>query len=175
MLDLRLLEGEGLQLVLDALRLALLGLDASDGDVFGGERLEHALLFARKHKEQTVALGGVAGGSSDTVDVGVDVFGHVELDDPVDGGEVETTCGNVGGKEHGMLRLGELRKDLQRLACFCLPCNAMRLMPGRSLQKVSWTNCTWRHELIKTSALHLVCVRMKEKSRSSFFSSSTSM
>ena len=45
------------------------------------------------------------------MDVGVDVFGTVNLDDPVYSGEIDTTGGDVCAEQDGLLFLDKLEVD----------------------------------------------------------------
>jgi len=49
------------------------------------------------------------------MDVGIGVLGTVELNDPVDGREVETSSGDVGGEEAAGGRGGETVEDVESL------------------------------------------------------------
>jgi hypothetical protein len=49
------------------------------------------------------------------MDVRIDVFRRIELNDPIDGGEVETASGDVGGEEDGVFRGEEALVDFESL------------------------------------------------------------
>lgn len=119
-LDLRILEREALQLILDALHLRLLELDALDLDTLARERGHHALLLARAQKQQALASALVARRAADAVYVRLRILGRVDLHDPVDGRKVEPTRGDVGRDEHRVLGRGELLEDLEALVLLLL-------------------------------------------------------
>ena len=153
MLDLRLLEGKRLKLVANALGLALLGLDAADGNTLGRKALEDALLLAWEHKEETVTLRIVPGGTAYTMDVRVDILGDVELDDPVDCRKVETSSSNIGSKQDGVLRAGKLAKDLESLGLLLLAVEGHEANTGTQLaeslvNELDLTAGTHEHECL---------------------------
>ncbi|KAL3295314.1 ATP-dependent RNA helicase dbp4 [Colletotrichum asianum] len=119
-LEVWVLEAHALQLVRDALLLALLDGDLVDGHLLGLEALDHASLLAGVEEEHGLAVALVAGRAADAVDVGVGVLGAVDLDDPVDGGEVDAARDDVGGEEAGVVRLGEAFRDLHALQLLLL-------------------------------------------------------
>jgi hypothetical protein len=112
-LQLGILESKALELVLDALSLALLDLDLPNLDVPLLQRLYHRLLLARTQQQQRLALRLVSRRPPNSMDVRVRVFRAVDLDDPVDGGEVETSGGNVGGEEAAGRGSGEAVEDIE--------------------------------------------------------------
>ncbi|KAF3803857.1 ATP-dependent RNA helicase DBP4 [Colletotrichum gloeosporioides] len=119
-LEVWVLEAHALQLVRDALLLALLDGDLVDRHLLGFEALEHSGLLAGVEEEHGLAVAFVAGRAADAVDVGVGVLGAVDLDDPVDGGEVDAAGDDVGGEEAGVVRLGEAFRDLHALQLLLL-------------------------------------------------------
>lgn len=56
----------------------------------------HAFLLTRQQETQALALGLVPRRTTDTMDVHIDVFRAVELDDPVYRGEIEAAGRNIG-------------------------------------------------------------------------------
>lgn len=110
-LDLGLLERKALHLLVELAHLALLDLDPLDVDALVGPAGLHALFLGRAEDTQTLALALVTRGTADTVNVRVDVVGAVELDDPVDSGEVETTGGNIGTDQKRRVGARELLED----------------------------------------------------------------
>ncbi|KAJ0161195.1 hypothetical protein CTA2_6617, partial [Colletotrichum tanaceti] len=119
-LEVRVLEAHALQLVRDALLLALLDGDLVDGHLLGLEALEHAGLLAGLEEEHGLAVALVAGRAADAVDVRVGVLGAVDLDDPVDGGEVDTAGDDVGGEQARVVGVGEALRDLHALQLLLL-------------------------------------------------------
>ena len=57
------------------------------------------VLLLRCHEGDGLTLLSCASGPSDPVDVGVDVVGHVVVDDVVDVLDVQPPCGDIGGDE----------------------------------------------------------------------------
>lgn len=102
-----MLEGVGLQQPANARLLGLLGLDARHGQASLAEVGDHGRLLARQEEEQRFALALVSRRPSDAVDVGVDVVGTVDLDDPVHGREIEPARGHVGREQDGRFGRGE--------------------------------------------------------------------
>ncbi|GJD00511.1 hypothetical protein ColKHC_09336 [Colletotrichum higginsianum] len=119
-LEVRVLEAHALQLVRDALLLALLDGDLVDGHLLGLEALEHAGLLAGLKEKHGLAVALVAGRTTDAVDVRVGVLGAVDLDDPVDGGEVDTAGDDVGGEQARVVGIGKAFRDLHALQLLLL-------------------------------------------------------
>jgi hypothetical protein len=129
-LELGVLEGKRLELVADRLRLGRPDLDRLDAlDALLLELGEHAGLLRGQDEQERLALGLVAGRPADAVDVRLAVLGHVELDDPVDRGEVEPAGGNVGRKQAAGRRRRKLLEDRQPLRLLLL---AVQLEQGRA-------------------------------------------
>ncbi|GJC78321.1 hypothetical protein ColLi_01159 [Colletotrichum liriopes] len=119
-LEIRVLEAHALQLVRDALLLALFDGNLLDGHLLRLEALEHARLLTGVHEQHRLAVPLVSRRPADAVDVGVGVFGAVDLDDPVDGGEVDTARDNVGGEQTRVVGVGESLRDLHPLELLLL-------------------------------------------------------
>lgn len=119
-LDLGVLKRGRLELRLDALLLLVVGLDLANLDLLGLQPLDHALLLARQQEQERLALGLVTSCPSDAMDVRLDVLGTVNLHDPVDGREVETASGDVGGEEDRVLGRDEALVDLEALSLLLL-------------------------------------------------------
>ena len=113
MLEFGVLEQEGLELGGGVLDFGIACLDIGDGHVRVAEGREHALLFARQHEEQGFAVGMVSSRATDAVNVRVAALWRIDLDDPVDGGEVESAGGDVGREQRCMLTPPEVVKDLE--------------------------------------------------------------
>jgi hypothetical protein len=114
-LDLRVLERRTLQLTPNRLLLLVVRLDLVHLHLLRLQPLHHPLLLTRQQEQQRLALRLIPRRSTDAVDVRVDVFRRIELDDPVDGGEVETASGDVGGEEDGVFRGKEALVDFEAL------------------------------------------------------------
>lgn len=67
-------------------------------------------LTGEEHKEG-ISLGLVSSCPSYSVDVGVRVLGAINLDDPIDGGEIDTTGRDIRTEKHGVLFLNKLEVD----------------------------------------------------------------
>lgn len=52
------------------------------------------------------------------MDVSLDVLGAVDLDDPIDGREVETSCGDISREEDRVFGGEESLVDLETLGLF---------------------------------------------------------
>jgi hypothetical protein len=46
------------------------------------------------------------------MNVGIGVFGTVQLDNPIDSREIQTTSNNIGSEKDSVLGLRELRRDI---------------------------------------------------------------
>lgn len=114
-LDLGELESGALELTPDRLLLLLVRLDLVDLNLLGRESSQHTFLLARQQEQERLALGLIPGRTTDAVDVGVDIFRCVDLDDPVDGREVESARGDIGGEHDGVFRGEETLIDLEPL------------------------------------------------------------
>ncbi|CCF42315.1 hypothetical protein CH063_12353 [Colletotrichum higginsianum] len=82
--------------------------------------LEHAGLLAGLKEKHGLAVALVAGRTTDAVDVRVGVLGAVDLDDPVDGGEVDTAGDDVGGEQARVVGIGKAFRDLHALQLLLL-------------------------------------------------------
>jgi hypothetical protein len=112
-LDLGLSERKVLHLLLEISHLASLDLDFLDRDSLFLPPRRHSFLLTGAQEAQRLAFGLVSRRSAHTVDVRVDVVGTVELDHPVDRGEVETSGCNVGTDQQGGFRGGKPGKDIE--------------------------------------------------------------
>jgi hypothetical protein len=72
--------------------------------------------LGRKEEHQGVSFGLVSGCSTDSVDVGSDVFGAIELENPVNFREIDTSGGNVCSEKDSLLTFKELVVDSSSLA-----------------------------------------------------------
>jgi hypothetical protein len=70
--------------------------------------LEDGLVIWAADKRDTETLGSEATGTTDTVEVGVGLVGHVVVDRDVDALDVDTTTEDVGGDTDAGLELLEL-------------------------------------------------------------------
>lgn len=114
------LANELLQLRLDIDNLALRELELDNGNTGLLQVLEETNLGGLE-EEQTLALGvGTTGSSSDTVNVVTGVIRGIELDDPVDGGDIETTSSNVGTDQSTLLGVTELEESVGALLLLLL-------------------------------------------------------
>jgi len=76
---------------------------ASEHETHLFEQLDHLCFGGQKHQQASTA-SVVACSATDTVNVGVDVLGAVDLDHPVDSRKVETSRRNIGGEQHGLFQ-----------------------------------------------------------------------
>ena len=77
--------------------------------------------FAGKEEEEGVALGFVASCSTYAMDVRLDVFGGVELDDPINRSKINPPRRNIRRKQTRMLLLNKLKINGRPLILFLLP------------------------------------------------------
>lgn len=167
-LDLGVLERRRLKLRLDALLLLVVGLDLANLDLLGLQPLDHALLLARQQEQERLALGLVAGCPSNAVDVRLDVLGAIDLYNPVDGREVESASGDVGGEEDRVLGRDEALVDLETLSLLLL---AVHVEEGNSRTEmtevlVDEANLRWKkgsaHE-VKAERAVRTCLPLERK------------
>jgi len=86
-----------------------------DGNTGGLEVRQKANLVGLKDQKRS-ALGVAASGSStDTVNVVAGVIRRIELDNPVNGRNIETTSGNVSADQSTLLGIAELEKGVGSL------------------------------------------------------------
>ena len=94
--------------------------------VLADEHLKLALnvknLLGRKLElDETLALAiGTTGGTTDTVNVVSGVIRRVELDDPVNGRNIETTSSNVCADQGSSLRVAEFKECIGALLLLLL-------------------------------------------------------
>ena len=109
-----------LQLALDVEDLALGEVVFDHGDLGGLEMGEEAQLVGLEEQERAT-LGVVATrGTADAVDVVAGIIRRIELDDPVDGGNVEATGGNVRADEGALGGVAELEEGVGALLLLLL-------------------------------------------------------
>ena len=109
-----------LQLALDIQDLALGEVVFHHRDLGGLEMGEETQLV-RLEEQQRAALGVVTTrGTTDAVDVVAGIIGRVELDDPVDSGDVETTSRNVRADEGALGGVAELEEGVGALLLLLL-------------------------------------------------------
>jgi hypothetical protein len=72
-----------------------------------------------EHQTATLAIG-TTGGTSDTVNVVTGIIRRIELDDPVDGGDIQTTSSNVGTDQGTLLGIAELEESVGALLLLLL-------------------------------------------------------
>lgn len=72
------------------------------------DRLEDSLVVWAAHKRDTETLGSETTGTTDAVEVGIGLVGHVVVDGHVDALDVDTTTEDVGGDTDTGLELLEL-------------------------------------------------------------------
>ena len=82
-----------------------------EGNLGRLEEPEEAQLGREQEQERLALLAG-ASRTTDAVDVVTGVIGRVELDDPVDAGNVESSSGDVGTEEDALLRVAELEEGV---------------------------------------------------------------
>ena len=90
-----------------------------EGDLGRLEEPEEAQLGREQEQERLALLAGTSR-TTDAVDVVTGVIGRVELDDPVDAGNVESSSGDVGTEEDALLRVAELEEGVCPLLLFLL-------------------------------------------------------
>jgi hypothetical protein len=100
-LDLWLSECEILHLLLQITHLAVLDLDLFDIDALLTPSLCHSFLLGWAEEKKSFAFRLISSGTPDSVNVGVDVFRCVELNDPVYCWEIESTGGYIGTYQQG--------------------------------------------------------------------------
>lgn len=74
------------------------------------QRIDHSYLRLEQQHE-SIALRLVSSCTADSVDVRADVLGAVELDHPVDSGEIDSSSRNIGAEEHGLPFFYKLKVD----------------------------------------------------------------
>jgi hypothetical protein len=125
--------GEGaclVEVVVLADELLQLGLHV---DNLGGWELEfnnrHASLLqvlqeadlGRLEEHQTATLAvGTTGGTSDTVNIVTRIIRGIELDDPVDRGDIQTTSSNIGTDQGTLLGIAKLEESVGALLLLLL-------------------------------------------------------
>lgn len=119
-LDLWIPERKRLHLLTQLAQLALRNLLLLNDDPLVLPPGSHALLLARQEETQALALGLVTRRPADTVDVHVDVFRAIELNHPVDRGEIEPARGNVGTDQEGVFGRGEALENVETGRLFLL-------------------------------------------------------
>lgn len=112
-LDVRISERKRLHLLCQRAQFAIWDLLSFDNNPLLLPPLPHSFLLTRQQETQALALGLVSSCSANTVNVHVDIFRAVELDDPVYGGKIETTRGNVGTDEKSVFGRGESLEDVE--------------------------------------------------------------
>ena len=112
-------EQEGTHLALDVGDLVVRERVLVERDLGGLEEAKEAEL-AREEEEEALALLAGASGAADTVDVVARVVGRVELDDPVNLGDVEAASGDVGAQEDAGRRVAELEERVGALLLLLL-------------------------------------------------------
>ena len=101
-----------LKLALDVEDLVLGEVVFDHGDLGSLEMGQKADLVGLDEEERTT-LGVVAtGGTADTVDVVAGIIRRIELDNPVDGGDIETSGSNVRADKGSLLGVAELEEGV---------------------------------------------------------------
>lgn len=114
------LSNELLQLGLDIHNLRLGELELNDGDTRLLEVLQEANLGRlQEHQTATLAIGTTSG-TTDTVNVVTGVIRGIELDDPVDGRDIETTGSNVSTDQGTLTSIAELEESVGSLLLLLL-------------------------------------------------------
>jgi hypothetical protein len=114
------LADELLQLGLHVDNLGGWELELNDGHASLLQMLQEADLGGlEEHQTATLAIG-TTGGTSDTVNVVTGIIRRIELDDPVDGGDIQTTSSNVGTDQGTLLGIAELEESVGALLLLLL-------------------------------------------------------
>ena len=112
-LDLGISECKALHLLFEVAHLALFNLDRLDFQPFLLPPFLHAFLLGRQEEHQPLTLSHISRCPAHPMNIGLDIFRAVQLEDPVDRGEIQTARRDVGADEQGDRRRGELLKDVQ--------------------------------------------------------------
>jgi hypothetical protein len=78
-------------------------------------RLEDGLVIGAAHERDTETLGSETTGTTDTVEVGIGLVGHVVVDGHVDALDIDTTTEDVSGNTDTRLELFELLVTLDTI------------------------------------------------------------
>ncbi len=105
------LRDKALELGSDVGELAGDELKLSEGEALLAEVGEEGSLRGQQKKQSASCLVITSGCATYAVDVVLGVVGWVELEDPVDVGEVEAALGDVGAEEDALPATGEVEED----------------------------------------------------------------
>jgi hypothetical protein len=78
-------------------------------------------LFARQEEQQALPTLARSGSPSDSVNVIARIIGRVELDDPVDLGDIESTSGDVGTEKVAGRSVAKLEECVGSLLLLLFP------------------------------------------------------
>lgn len=116
-IEVMVLRNQALQLLLHICNLFLRELVFVERNFGNLEETKEAKLARQKEKER---LSGFActGSTADTVDVISGIIRRIKLDDPVNLGNVETTCSDVGTEENSSRGIDEFKESVCTLLLF---------------------------------------------------------
>ncbi|KAH3673420.1 hypothetical protein WICPIJ_009808 [Wickerhamomyces pijperi] len=97
-----------LQLRLDGGLSSLLDVQSVHLDLLGRQSLEEGLFFRRSQHQHGLTGLTESGRTANSVNVGVDIFRSIDLDNPFNGWEVQPSGNHICGEKNRVLGFGEL-------------------------------------------------------------------